>query len=137
MTLAEAQVGEKISQSDQENYTIQTDGTTKYGQHFATFDIATLDTTYTLGLHHVFPGSAQDTLDTLREMLQDLDMVQKQLSAPKVSSTIISKLKNTTFDRHAAEKLFNELLADYGAEILPNVVAGWDEATETLPHWTG
>lgn len=42
LTLAEAQLGEGLSHSDQDNYTIQTDGTTKYGQHFATFDRHTL-----------------------------------------------------------------------------------------------
>ena len=34
-------------------------------------------------------------------------------------------------DRHAAEKLFNELLADYRSEILPDIVSGWAEASET------
>ena len=129
--MPEAQLGEKLSQNDQDNYTIQTDGTTKYGQHFATFDIATVDATYTLGLRHVFSGSAQNTLDTLKEILEDLDTVQKQLKGSKVSSSIVAKIKNTMSDRHAAEKLFNELLADYRAEILPVVVSDWDEATET------
>lgn len=50
LTLAEAQLGDELSSSDQDNYTIQTDGTTKYGQHFATFDVATVDSTYTLVL---------------------------------------------------------------------------------------
>ena len=95
LTLAEAQLGEELSYSDQDNYTIQTDGTTKYGQHFATFDIATVDTTYTLGLRQVFSGSAQNTIDTLKEILEDLDMVQKQLNGSKVSSTIVAKVKNT------------------------------------------
>ena len=84
LTLAEAQLGEKLSHNDQDNYMIQTDGTTKYGQHFAMFDIATVDTTYTLGLRQVFSGSAQNTLDTLKEILGDLDMVQKQLNGSKV-----------------------------------------------------
>ena len=34
-------------------------------------------------------------------------------------------------DRHAAEKLFNELLADYIAEVLPHVATGWSEARNT------
>ena len=80
---------------------------TKYGQHFATFDVATGDASYTLGVRHVFSGSAQDTLDTLKEILEDLDMVQKQIGGAKVSSKIVSKFKNTMSDCHAAEKLFN------------------------------
>jgi E1A/CREB-binding protein len=34
-------------------------------------------------------------------------------------------------DCHAAEKLFNVLLADYRTEILPHVVYGWSEASDT------
>ena len=64
-------------------------------------------TTYSLGLRHVFSGSAQSTLDTLVEILEDLDVVRKELGEGSVSSIIISKLKNTMSDRHAAEKLFN------------------------------
>lgn len=130
LSLAEIQLGEKLSEDNKDNFTIQTDGTTKYGQHFATFDVATGDATYTLGLRHVFSGSAQNTLDTLKEILDDLDMVQREIGGAKVSSMIISKLKNTMSDRHAAEKLFNELLADYRAEILPEVFAGWAETSE-------
>ena len=48
---------------------------------------------YCLSLHHVFSGSAQDTLDTLKEILDDLDMVQREIGGAKVSSTIISKLQ--------------------------------------------
>ena len=101
LTLAEAQLGEKLSQNDQDNYTTQNDGTTKYGQHCATFDIATVDATYTLGLHHIFSGSAQNTLDTFKEILKDLDTVQKQLRGLKVSSSIVAKIKNTMSERHA------------------------------------
>ena len=93
LILVEAQLGEKVAQSDQNNYTIQTDGTTKYGLHFATFDIATVDATYTLGLRQVFSGSAPNTLDTLME---DLDMVQKRLNGSKVSSLTVAKIKKKT-----------------------------------------
>ena len=64
------------------NYHIthKTDGTTKYGVKFATYDIATTDGTFTLGLRHVFSGSAQTTMDTLLEILDDLDVVRKKIS---------------------------------------------------------
>ena len=66
-----------------QNFTIQTDSSTKYGNHFATFDIATTDGSYTLGIHLVFSGSAQNTLETLKEILDDLDMVHKQMGQDK------------------------------------------------------
>ena len=131
LSLSEIQLGEKLSGDDMQNFTIQTDGTTKYGNHFATFDIATKDGSYTLGIRLVFSGSAQNTLETLKEILDDLDVVHKQIGQDKVSSKIISKLKNTMSDRHAAEKLFNELLADYRADILPEVMANWSNVSES------
>ena len=57
-------------------------------------------------------------------------MVQKQIGGAKVSSKMVSKFKNTMSDRHAAEKLFNELLAGYRVDVLPEVVNGWNEASE-------
>ena len=65
-----------MNSDDDAHYTLQTDGTTKYGrrQHFATFDIATVDGTFSLGLRHVFSGSAQNTLETLLEIVDDLDV---------------------------------------------------------------
>ena len=127
LTCAQAQLGEELSQQDGAHYTLQSDGTTKHGQHFATFDVATSDTTFALGLRHVFSGSAQSTLDTLLEILEDLDCVQKELGKASVSSTIVAKLKNTMSDRHAAEKLFATVLSDYRANILPDIVTGWEQ----------
>ena len=48
-----------------------------------------------------------------------------------MSSSIVAKIKNTMSDRHAAEKLFNKLLANYRSEILPDIVSGWKDVTET------
>lgn len=131
LSLAEIQLGEILSEEDMQNFTIQTDGTTKYGNHFATFDIATTDGSYILGIRLVFSGSAQNTLETLKKILDDLDMVHKQMGQDKVSSKIISKLKNTMSDRHAAENLFNGLLAEYRADILPEVMANWSQVNES------
>lgn len=79
LSLAQAHLSEELSLKSANFYTLQTDGTTKHGQHFGTYDIATADTTYCLGLRHVFSGSAQNTLDTLKEILDYLDMVGREL----------------------------------------------------------
>ena len=131
LSISEVQLGKTLSKEGLQNFTIQTDGTTKYGDHFATFDIATGEETHTLGICLVFSGSAKNTLEVLNEILEDLDMVQEQLGQAKVSSKIISKLKNTMSDHPAAEKLFNQLLADYRAEILPEVMSNWSEVSES------
>ena len=42
----------------------------------------------------------------------------------------MAKIKNTMSDRHAAEKIYNELLHDFRAEVLPAVAEDWNEMTE-------
>ena len=76
---------------------MQTDGTTKYGEHFATYDVKNPedDFTYHLGLRHVFSGSALDTLETLKEILHDIDNVQLAIGKTEKSSEIVSRIKNT------------------------------------------
>ena len=78
-----------------------------------------------LGYAIFFSGSSQITLDTLKEILDDLDTVHIELGRTKISSKILGRLKNTMSDRHSAEKLFNDILADYRAEVLPEVINGW------------
>ena len=131
LTIAQAQLGEKLSQSLDYN-TLQTDGTTKFGDHFETYDVKTAEDkpAYTLGLRHVFSGSAANTLDTFKEILDDIDSVQQAIGKDAVSAKVVSKIKNTMSDRHSAEKLFNELLHDYRAELLPTVAENWKQMTE-------
>ena len=111
LTIAQAQFGEMLSQSLDYN-TLQTDGTTKFGDHFEKYDVKTAEDkpAYTLGLRHVFSSSAANTLDTFKEILDDIDSVQQAIGK---SAKVVSKIKNTISDRHSAEKLFNELLHDY------------------------
>lgn len=47
-----------------------------------------------------------------------------------MSATIVAKIKNTMSDRHAAEKLFNELLEDYRRDILPSITENWNDMDE-------
>ena len=110
LTVVQAQLGDQLSQAGHCN-TLQTDGTTKFGEHYGTYDVRVPGSgsmqTYTLGLRHVFSGSAQDTLDTLKEILADIDSVHNALGKCAPSAKIVFALKNTMSDRHAAEKLFN------------------------------
>ena len=75
----------------------------------------------------MFSGTTQDTLDTFKEILEDLDTVHRELGCTEISLRIVSKLKNTMSDRDAAEKLFNQMFSEYRADILPEVFAGRSE----------
>ena len=130
LTLAQAQLGEELTKESADFYTLQTDGTTKFGDHFGTYDISTEESTFHLGIRQVFSGSAQTTLDTLLEIVDDLDIVCGALGSAKVSGKILTKIKNTMSDRHTAEKLFSKMLSDYRADILPDVVSNWEALSE-------
>ena len=124
--VVQAQLGDILSQANG-FVTIQTDGTNKFGEHFTTYDMKTESSSYTLGLRHVFSGSSSDILDTLKEILSDIDSVQLSLGHEAVSSCIIYKIKNTMSHCHVAEKLFNEILHAFRADILPTIVKNWKE----------
>ena len=64
LRVAQAQLGEELTREEGNYRTLQTDGTIEYGEHFTTY-VATNETTYHVGLHQIFLGSAQNTLDTL------------------------------------------------------------------------
>lgn len=96
LAVAQAQLGDSLS----DYCTLQTDGTTKFGEHYAAYDIRTTDcTTYSLGMHHVFSGSASNSLETFKEILTDLDDINAALGKEAVSSKILLKIKNTMSDR--------------------------------------
>lgn len=136
LSVLQAQLGESLTDFDGFS-TLQTDRTTKFGTHYEAFDIRVPATdsslsceTYTLGLRHVFSGSSQDTLDTLKEVLEDMDSVRQHLGEEAISGKILLKIKNTMSDRHAAEKRFADLLQDYRSEILPSIADNWNDMTE-------
>ena len=129
LTIAQAQLGDELLQVS--GYTtLQTDETTKFGEHFSTYDIRTEEAvTYTLGIRHIFSGSAKNTLETFQEILSDIDSVQQALGGNAKSTEIVTKLKNAMSDCHAAEKLFNEFFSEFRAEILPAVAKDWENLT--------
>ena len=94
LVLAQAQLGEELLQTPGST-TLQTDGTTKFGEHFSTFDVRTEEAvTYTLGIRHIFSGSAQNT-KVFQEILSYVEGVQRALGKNSSSAEIIAKLKNT------------------------------------------
>lgn len=127
LTVAQANLGDDLAEGN-DFITIQTDGTTKYGEHYATYDFQVDLTSYSLGVRHIFSSSACNTLETLKEIPSDIDRMSQGKEA--VSSKIVSKIKNTMSDRHSAEKLFNEMLHDYREGILPDVIENWQDFSD-------
>ena len=117
------QLAEELGSSD--NLTLHSDGSSKFGQHYYSFQVSTPSSTYSLGLSEMLTGSANQVLHTFKQILSDLQLV----AGPNSGGFVLAKIKNTMSDRHIVEKNFNSLLEDYRKDVLPTVVESWDQMT--------
>ena len=123
--LAYQQISDEICQ--EENLTLHSDGTSKFGEHYESYQISTEKGVYSLGLCEMLTGSAELTLHLLKQIMHDLDLVAGAGSG----NVLVAKIKNTMSDRHVVQKKFNSLLEDYRLEILPVVIQEWGQLTAT------
>ena len=104
--------------------TLQTDGSTKFGKHYATYDINSAGFSYSLGVLgvlHVLSGSAKNTLETFEEILDNIDCAQQALVKDAASSKIVAKSKNTMSERPSSKivaKSKNTMSERHSAEIV-------------------
>ena len=125
--IAYQQISDELCHHD--NLTLHSDGTSKFGAHYGSYQISTESSAYSLGLCDMLTGSASLTLVTLKQILGDLDLVAGVGSG----ACVIAKIKNTMFDRHIVQKKFNSLLEDYRSEILPTIISDWNNlSTPTI-----
>ena len=68
-------------------------------------------------------GSAQQTLDLLKQILNDFQLTV----GSQAKSKLLTCIKNTMSDRHIVQKNFNSLLEEYRAQILPEVITSWQD----------
>lgn len=106
--IAYEQLSEELAKC--EFTTLHSDGTTKFGQHYGSFQVSTESSAYSLGLMEI---SAKHTLDSLKDILSDIDAASNGNAGKK----ILTNIKNTMSDRHVVEKSFNTLLEDYRSAI--------------------
>ena len=101
--LAYQQLSEELSK--QENLTLHSDGTSKFGQHYYLFLISTRHSVYTLGLAEMLTGSTTQVMHTYKKVLSDVELPV----GPNSGNHILSKIKNTMSHRYIVEKNFNHL----------------------------
>ena len=123
--IAYQQISEEVNQHD--HLTLHSDGTSKFGEHYSSYQISTESSSYSLGLCEMLTGSADLTLHTLKQILADLDVV----AGAGTGAGLLAKIKNTMSDHHVVQKKFNSLLEDYRSEILPTIVSDWDRLSAT------
>ena len=97
--------------------TLHTDGTTKFGEKYGSYQVSITEGSYSLTLCEMKAGSAADTLEVLDQAITDINNICDGLDdASRCSHQgkhIVTTIKNTMSDRHSAEKKFNSLLEDY------------------------
>ena len=97
--LAYQQISDEVG--SQENATLHSDGTSKFGHHYGSYQISTDASVYSLGLCDMLTGSAELTLHSLKQILGYLHQV-----AGTGSGNNVLKIKNTMSDRHIVQKKF-------------------------------
>ena len=123
--LAQIQLSEELFEKN-ENLTLYSDGTTKYGFSYGTYDITTADReSRILGLREMFEGTASTQLETMKEVLADIATMGNTNNSNLFVQKIVSSVKNVMSDRCIVQKRFNELLSKYRSDTLPDVVEGW------------
>ena len=121
--LSHMQLAEVLAEST--DNTLHSDGTTKFGHKFSGYQISTAENSYSLGLRETTSGSASTMLDTLQEIIADVEEVSNETEAGK---KIVSNIKTTMSDRASSQIALNELLKEYRSGILQtSVCCGLDQ----------
>ena len=107
--------------------TLHSDGTTKFGNKYGSYQIASATNVFSVGLVDMKSGTTQHTMDMLKEVLSDIDSLAAKAGKMNAGAKILASVKNTMSDSSSVQKNFNGLVEAYRAEILPTVVEGWTD----------
>ena len=121
-------IGEELA--GQRNTTLHSDGTSKFGRKYGSYQIASTDKTFSLGLVDMQCGTAQHMLDKFKEILTDIESTCQKHGHESAGLKLVTGIKNTMSDRCIVQKKFNNLLEDYRSEVLPKVVSSWSSLSE-------
>lgn len=128
--MAQLQFCDAVLEDD--NLTLHSDGTTKFGHHYGSFDVSFGEgKVFTLGVRETADGTAVTTLGVLEEIVQDLVDLGGQDEDRLDLGRFLTKIKNVMSDRHSVQKKFNALLADFRGKFLPAVRGDWDSLSLT------
>ena len=123
--------------STTEASTLHYDGTTKFGRKYGGFQLTTSSGQYTLSINDLESGSAEHTLDLLKQVIEEVTLAgQKATGKALTGEKLISSLKNTMTDRASVNTRFNELLEHYRENILSATKECWEEMShEEKNQW--
>ncbi|XP_046550545.1 uncharacterized protein LOC124260311 [Haliotis rubra] len=127
LSISHIQAAEQLASRD--NLCLQSDETPDRGTTVEGFHVSDeCGNTYVLGLREMANKSSASTLDTLKEILSDISLVEETTeSGTEAGKKILSKITSTMSDQAATQKCFNDLLEGYRKEIMPELVETWEE----------
>ena len=118
---------------EERSQTLQSDGTSKHGRKYITYDIIGDDgKTLVVGLREVGGGDAETQLHALKEVLADVRETSESGSGEEGCTKRFMSIKNLMSDRGSTQKKFNEIFIQYRNDILPTILGNWNllEASE-------
>ena len=59
----------------EDKITLPSDGTSKFGQHFGSYQVSTENSVYSLGLCEMLTGSAEVVLHTFKQIINDVSLL--------------------------------------------------------------
>ena len=121
--LAQIHVASVLSEN-QGNLTLHSDGTSKHGRSYTTYDIQAGEDVLVVGMREIGGADAQSQLDLFQELL---DEVGENLGkgGNDFGKKVFLNIKNLMSDRCAVQKKFNNLFIKLRKEYLPDVVRNW------------
>ena len=130
--MAQMQVNEElVDKWNEESRTLLSDGTSKWHHKYLTYQIKKDDgKCLVLGMREVAGGDAETQLNVLKEVMKEV-VASESCSPDQANSSsnnkIIASIRNLMSDRCGMQKKFNDLMADYRKERVPEVIADWTE----------
>ena len=123
LILAQEQVNEILPEEN--NLTIYTDETSKYGNKYSGYHVSdSKGEMYVLGMRQILTKSRQDNLSAFEEILQDIN--ERSSEADDTAKRILLNITATMSDRASTEHKFNSLLESLRAEVLPELNENWN-----------
>lgn len=130
--ISQKQIAEVVQES--QNISLYTDETSKFGQKVGGYHVRDKEGRYfTLGLRDLTTKSGKDTLETFKEILDDIDKVAND-TASDTSKKILTNIRTTMSDSASTEIKFNELLQEYRTSVLPYTVDNYNQLDEASKH---
>ena len=112
---------EELLKDDVSDHTLHSDGTTKFGRKFQSYQIGTTDKTLSIGLVDMRSGTAEQTMDIFKQVLTDIERVVHKVDQVEqdTAKRILSKIKNTMSDRSIVQKISMFCLKTTGRRSCP------------------